>query len=77
MITNELNNKIKALNEADRMFFEEAFKNMTPPPDIRRAAERITRAYGIRGISDPGYIANVIALEIGRGDGKGSFFGNP
>lgn len=56
-------------------FFAEAFKDMPPvPDDIRRAAERIVMAYGIWGICDPGYIANTIALEMGRGNGKSNFW---
>jgi hypothetical protein len=43
------------------------------PQDIRTAATRLVRAYGIRGICDPLYIANVIARETGRGDGEGNF----
>jgi hypothetical protein len=53
--------------------FDDAFSRMTPPPDIRSAAVRICQAYGIRGICDPGYIANVIAHELGRGDGLSNF----
>lgn len=59
--------------------FAEAFTNpitrqpYDPPADIRRAAERICQAYGIRGVCDPMYIANVIARETGRGDGESNF----
>lgn len=56
-------------------FFEEAFNDMPEvPPDIKRAAEHIVVSYGIRGICDPGYIANTIAFHIGRGDGKSRFW---
>lgn len=44
------------------------------PEDIRNAATRIVRAYPIRGICDPMYIVNVLAVELGRGDGQGNFF---
>ena len=54
-------------------FFDEAFREMDVPPDIRKAAERICQAYSIRGICDPGYIANLIAKETGRGDGCSNF----
>jgi hypothetical protein len=58
-----------------QLFFKEAYKDMPPiPDDIRRAAEAIVMAYGIWGICDPGYIANTIALEMGRGDGKSNFW---
>lgn len=61
----------------------EAFTNpvtrepYTVPDDIRRAATRIVMAYGIRGICDPMYIANVIANETGRGDGQSNFWPTP
>lgn len=60
--------------------FEHAFRNPSTgepygvPADIREAATFIARAYGIRGISDPMYIANVIAERLGRGDGQSHFF---
>lgn len=44
------------------------------PSDIRSAAEQIIMAYGIRGISDPMYVANVIAKHTGRGDGQSTFY---
>lgn len=60
---------------ADKEFFDEAFRSMPEvPADIRRLSERLCRAYGIRGICDPGYIANVIAVELGRGDGRSTFY---
>lgn len=55
-------------------FFNEAFKYMKVPDDIRRAAEHIVTSYHINGICDPGYIANTIAMEMGRGDGKSNFW---
>lgn len=72
---------IKAAADADKAFFVEAFTNPVTkepykvPADIREAAEHITRSYGIRGICDPMYIANVIAMHLGRGDGKSQFYG--
>ena len=62
------------LRGEERHFFERAFENMDSPPDIRAIAIRICRAYGINGICDPAYIANIIAKETGRGDGQGRFF---
>ena len=38
-----------------------------------RLAERLCRSYGILGLCDPAYIANVIAVELGLGDGLGKF----
>jgi hypothetical protein len=43
------------------------------PDDIRRAATEICQAFGIRGISDPMYVANGIAQRLGRGDGASNF----
>ena len=60
-------------------WFNECFSNSvdgTPydiPADIRRAAEHIVRSYGIKGVCDPMYIANSIALELGFGDGQSHF----
>jgi hypothetical protein len=60
--------------------FVEAFTNPVTrepyavPEDLRTAATRICRAYGIKGICDPMYVANVIANETGRGDGCSNFF---
>jgi hypothetical protein len=68
-----LQDTINRVNAADREFFAKAWEGMSVPDDIREAAEHIVRAYGIRGICDPGYIANVIALRLGRGDGKSTF----
>ena len=71
--------KLADLRAADEKFFAEAFTNFmtgqpqTLPYDVKRLATRICRAYGIRGICDPMYIANVAALELGRGDGVGNF----
>jgi hypothetical protein len=59
----------------DRAFYDEAFRyHPTAPADIREAAERICNTYEIRGICDPMYIANVIAMSTGRGDGKSNFW---
>lgn len=43
------------------------------PDDIREAATAVVRAYNIRGICDPMWIANAIALRLGRGDGRHAF----
>lgn len=48
-----------------------------PPLCLKIAAERIALAYGINGICDPGYIANVIAAELRIGDGASHFFTDP
>lgn len=55
-------------------FFTKAFKGYNAPERLKAAASRICVAYGIRGICDPMYIANLIAVELGLGDGKNSFF---
>jgi hypothetical protein len=44
------------------------------PQQIANASKGICAAHQIKGICDPMYIANVIAFELGAGDGQGSFF---
>lgn len=74
-----LTESLKALNDADQAFFDEAFTNPTTrepyaiPANLRRLAERLCRSYGIRGTCDPMYVANVIAVELGLGDGCSNF----
>lgn len=46
------------------------------PSDIRYLAESICTQFNIKGLSDPMYIANIIALETNLGDGFGNFNGN-
>jgi hypothetical protein len=59
----------------DRAFTDTRTNNpIQVPGDIRDAAERICQAYGINGVCDPMYIANLIAMSLGRGDGKSHFF---
>ncbi len=53
-------------------WFDKHFDPKTPI-DIRKASEHIVRAYRIHGICDPQYIANVIAMHTGRGDGQSNF----
>ncbi len=63
----------------DAAFFTEAFTDPVTrhtydiPSDIKRLATRLCRSYGISGLCDPMYIANVIAVEMGRGDGFSNF----
>lgn len=54
-------------------FFRKAWEDYEPPDDIKAAAEHIVSSYDIGGICDPAYIANIIAMYLGRGDGQGSF----
>lgn len=74
-----LNEQLNELRAKDKAFFDEAFTDpvtKTPydvPPKIRELATRICRSYGIWGVCDPMYIANVIALELGFGDGQSHF----
>ena len=68
-----INKAIKDSNEIDKAFFDKAFANTETPENLRRLAARLCRSYGIRGICDPMYIANVIACELGIGDGHGNF----
>ena len=43
------------------------------PANLRKVSERICRSYDIGGLCDPMYIANVIAFELGLGDGYSNF----
>jgi hypothetical protein len=57
-----------------KAWFDECFEGMDElPDDLRRVSESICQAYGIGGICDPGYIANVIAKELCLGDGLSHF----
>lgn len=76
----DVNKLIRQANEADKAFFDQAFtdpvtrKPYQIPPKLRELSSRLCRSYGIRGQCDPMYIANVIAFELGMGDGKGHFY---
>ena len=65
--------------QRDEKFFTEAFTNPVTkepyrvPNNIKRLSTCICRSYNITGICDPMYIANIIALELGKGDGQGHF----
>lgn len=55
-------------------WFDDTFRGMESlPASLRQASEEIVKTYDIRGSADPGYIANVIAVELGIGDGEGHF----
>lgn len=56
-------------------WFKYCFDSMADsvPRDIRNAAEAICTKHDIGGICDPGYISNVLAFEMKRGDGRGNF----
>lgn len=82
-----MNSDSKTLNQAcaelsakEKAFFEDAFTNPVTkkpypiPEDLRRISERICRSYGICGSCDPMYIANIMAFELGLGDGQSNFF---
>lgn len=53
-------------------WFDEQF-TANVPGNLRRLSERLCRSYGINGICDPEYIANVVAVELGLGDGQSNF----
>ena len=57
-------------------YFNEAFKGYNVPANIRKISESICREFNIKGICDPMYISNVIAVELGLGDGCGNFSDN-
>lgn len=62
-------------------FFKEAFTQATTrkpydvPENLKQISIRICNAHNIKGICDPMYIANVVALELGMGDGNSNFKG--
>lgn len=43
------------------------------PADIKAAAIAICSSYQVKGICDPMWIANQIAMHTGRGDGQSNF----
>ena len=57
-------------------FFTEAFKGYNVPSNIKSISESICNEFNIKGICDPMYIANVIAVELNLGDGCGNFNSN-
>lgn len=55
-------------------FLIEAFKGYDVPESIKQTSIDICTKYNIKGISDPMYISNVIANELGLGDGSHNFY---
>ena len=54
-------------------FYKKAWENTKHPEELKKACERICDTYGISGVCDPAYIGNVIAKELGFGDGENNF----
>lgn len=44
------------------------------PADIRSMSIEVCKQFRIKGVCDPLYIANVAAVELDRGDGRGQFY---
>jgi hypothetical protein len=64
--------------ERTKEFWDLVFEgNEKVPKRVKRAIMRIYNSYPEdcmpKGICDPMYIMNVIAFELGIGDGKGNF----
>ena len=75
-MTKNLQEWSNELNKLDKDWWDRCFETQPgTPANLRRLAERLCRSYGIRGLCDPAYIANVIAVELGLGDGLGHFKG--
>lgn len=74
--SNSLEERINKLRKQDEDFFQEAFEGYNVPEKIKTASIAICRSCGIRGICDPMYIANIIAMSLGLGDGKSNFYDN-
>jgi hypothetical protein len=55
-----------------RAWFDLRFEKEVPNL-LRTVAETICETYQISGVSDPMYICNVVAPELGLGDGNGQF----
>lgn len=62
------------------MNWEMAFESMKDTPTNRKVKKAIMAVYGSyrsenmpKGVCDPMYIMNTIALNLGIGDGKGNF----
>lgn len=74
-----LNEQLNEINRKDKAFFDDAFTHPVTSqpydisPKLRRISERLCRSYGIRGSCDPMYIANIIAFELGLGNGQSHF----
>lgn len=45
-------------------WFDAAFENCNAPVKYQTVARRICRSYGIKGQSDPAYIANILASTL-------------
>lgn len=73
-----LNEQLKKLQEQQEAHWKECWKGCEQYPEkLKKIGERICMSYGIRGICDPAYITNIIAIELGLGDGKGNFYDPP
>lgn len=56
-----------------RRFFDRAFESDSPPVRLRAFAEWFCLNADVNGISDPMWICNIVAYEVGVGDGLGCF----
>lgn len=56
-----------------KQWFDGAFADSNVPEPLRRFSESLCSQYTIRGICDPMYVANVAGVELGVGDGCGTF----
>lgn len=58
-----------------RRFFDTNLHNMGVPATIRAFCEWFCWVADINGSADPGYVSNVVALELGMGNGYSIFYG--
>lgn len=58
-------------------WFDGCFKGLGVPDNLKKASTDLCRSYDIKGISDPAYVANIIATNLELGDGKGVFYNQP
>ena len=60
-------------------YWEKRFEFMSnqPPERVKQAIRRVYNCYPVecmpQGLCDPMYIMNVLAVELGIGDGQGNF----
>jgi hypothetical protein len=62
----------------DERYWDDRFSGHNVPARVKSAIKRVYEAYPPiclpQGLADPMYIMNVIALELGVGDGQGNFY---
>lgn len=55
--------------------FADGFGDASVPADMRALSEWFCTRFDVRGVCDPMYVANVAAVELQIGNGRGEFTG--